>query len=178
MNDSSLPQRRVRGMVHVPPPWVSTEAVFFVTINCRNRGANQLTHEDTPHRLFATISHYHDRKIWWPEILLLMPDHLHALIAFSWQPEAGMNAVVSNWKRYTARAFGIEWQRDFFDHRIRNDEDHAEKWRYIRDNPKRAGFVDDPEAWPYVWFPDRIGWARGRPGRDGLSEPSGSVGGE
>jgi REP element-mobilizing transposase RayT len=111
-----------------------------------------------PHRLFGSVTNYYEHRRWWPEMLLLMPDHLHALVSFSWDPKQGMNTVLGNWKRYTARKFGIGWQREFFDHRIRNDADHLEKWRYIRDNPVRAGLVEDPQQWPHVWFPERIGW--------------------
>jgi putative transposase len=158
MLPESRPNREVRGYVHVPPDWVSNEATFFITINCARRGGDPLTRHDLPASLFSCVSHYHENKRWWPEMLLLMPDHLHALISFSWDPKQGMNAVVRSWKRYTARAFGIGWQRDFFDHRIRNDEDHLAKWRYIRDNPVRAGLVEEPTQWQHVWFPDRIGW--------------------
>jgi REP element-mobilizing transposase RayT len=159
MTDDSLPQRRARSLSHIPPSWVPAESLFFITINCARRGEPQLTKGEMPERIFSSVSHYHQRGIWWPEILLLMPDHLHALISFSWNPKAGMNSVIANWKRYTAREYGIEWQRDFFDHRIRNAEDHEEKWRYIRDNPQRAGLVSDAAQWPYVWFPERTGWS-------------------
>jgi hypothetical protein len=35
------------------------------------------------------------------------------------------------WKRWTARQMGIEWQRDFFEHRLRSDESLREKTDYI-----------------------------------------------
>jgi putative transposase len=158
MPDLPHPDRRIRGSQHIPPDWVAPDAVFFITINCQRRGIPQLTVGDLPARLFSTVSFYQNQKRWWPEILLLMPDHLHALIAFSWGKSGGMNAVVSDWKRYTARTFGIDWQRDYFDHRIRHEMDHVEKWAYIRDNPMRAGLTDSAENWPHVWFPDRVGW--------------------
>ncbi len=158
MSEEALPERRIRGPQHIPPDWVMPDAVFFITINCRQRGIPQLTQGGLPARLFSTVSFYQNSKRWWPEILLLMPDHLHALIAFSWEKSRGMNAVVGDWKRYTARAFQIDWQRDFFDHRVRNEVDHREKWAYIRDNPMRASLVEEAEKWPHVWFPDRVGW--------------------
>jgi putative transposase len=154
------PERDARGTRHVPPDWVSNDATFFLTINCLQRGVPQLTRGDIPARLLSSISHYHQTKRWWPELVLLMPDHLHALVSFSWEPKQGINAVICDWKRFTARTFGIEWQRDYFDHRIRSDADHADKWRYIRENPVRAGLVESFERWDHVWFPDRVGWPR------------------
>jgi putative transposase len=81
--------------------------------------------------------------------LLLMPDHVHLLVRAGEQPDLAQ--VVFAWKRYTARQFGIRWQRDFFDRRLRSDESFAQKADYILQNPVRAGLVDDPRGWPYVW---------------------------
>jgi putative transposase len=89
-----------------------------------------------------------------------MPDHLHGLFAFPWKTASDLKGVVTNWKRYCSRRAGIDWQRDFFDHRIRNVDDHADKWAYIRTNPVRAGLVESADEWPHVWFPDRIGWPK------------------
>ena len=41
------------------------------------------------------------------------------------------------------------WQKEFFDHLLRSDESHAQKWDYVRDNPVRARLVSDPDEWPY-----------------------------
>ena len=62
-----------------------------------------------------------------------------------------MEKVMSDWKRYTCINVGINWQRDFFDHRLRGDESYLEKAHYIRMNPVRAGLIKRPEEWPYVW---------------------------
>jgi len=78
-----------------------------------------------------------------------MPDHLHGLISFG--RDVAMRRVVADWKRFLARERGIEWQRDFFDHRIRDDESLTEKWHYIRHNPVRKQLVSEPDEWPYQW---------------------------
>ena len=78
-----------------------------------------------------------------------MPDHLHAIMSFS--PEVGMQKSIPDWKRYTCTHAGIQWQRDFFDHRLRKDESYHEKAHYIRMNPVRSGLVDVPDDWPYLW---------------------------
>ena len=83
--------------------------------------------------------------------LLLMPDHLHAVASFP--TNKTMPKVVSEWKKYIARTVGIQWQRDFFDHRLRDDESLREKTDYIEQNPVRAGLVKGRTDWPYVWQP-------------------------
>jgi len=82
-----------------------------------------------------------------------MPDHLHALISFPGNET--METVMRAWKHYLAKEHDLRWQRDFFDHRIRQDESHEEKAAYIRNNPVRAGLVKTPAEWPYVWEPNR-----------------------
>jgi len=176
MLPDSRPERKVRGETHVPPSWVENDATFFITINCQQRGLPQLTTGDIPTNLFESVSHYHRINRWIPELVLLMPDHLHALISFSWEPGQGINQVVGDWKRYLARQFGIVWQRDFFEHRIRSEADHQSTWVYIRENPVRAELVETYDQWPHVWLPDRIGWQAGPDplGRDPTSGRSGS----
>jgi hypothetical protein len=69
-----------------------------------------------------------------------------------------MVEVVADWKRFVARKTGVEWQKGFFDHRLRHDESFEEKAHYIRMNPVRAELVANPGDWPHVWSFD---------GRDG-----------
>ena len=158
MLSDSRPERDARGRGHIPPDWVDTNATYFITINCKQRGKAQLTADDMPQKIFDSVQFYHDSHRWWPEIFLLMPDHLHALISFSWDQKKGINTVLSSWKRFIARKYGIEWQIDYFDHRIRNESDHEDKWDYIRQNPVRKGLVESYNLWPHVWKPDGIGW--------------------
>lgn len=158
MTPEDPPQRQSRGASHIPPQWVTTEAVFFITINCKPRGMNHLTTGDLPARLFESVTFLRDRRTWFPEMVLLMPDHLHALISFTWEKDHGMNRVLADWKRFTAIKLGISWQRDYFDHRIRSEQDHQSTWYYIRENPVRAGLVKSYDQWPHVWLPTAIGW--------------------
>jgi hypothetical protein len=41
------------------------------------------------------------------------------------------------------------WQREFFDHLLRNNESYEEKWQYVRQNPIRHGLVTRVEDWPF-----------------------------
>ena len=81
-------------------------------------------------------------------MLLLMPDHLHMLIAID--GDTILANLIRDFKRFTARKSNIKWQRNFFDHRLRHDESEDEKAEYIRQNPSRAGLISPKAAWPYL----------------------------
>lgn len=44
------------------------------------------------------------------------------------------------------------WQKDFFDHVIRNDKDLHENLEYIAMNPVREGYVTRPQFYPFTGF--------------------------
>ena len=138
---------------HTPPPWVDSGAIFFITICCSPREVNQLCHPDTARHIFDTVAFRHENQIWHARLFLLMPDHVHALLSFP--PEKPMARVVAQWKEYAAKECGIRWQRDFFDHRLRDDEQWETKAAYIELNPVRKGLASETKVWPYVWRPEK-----------------------
>ena len=145
-----VPKRKT--LPHDLPLWVDPQRkIYFITINCRERFSNQLASPEISARIFETVRHRQENFLWWPHLFLLMPDHLHALISFppSGQP---VQSVISQWKEWTAKAIGIVWQRDFFEHRLRRDESRRQKADYILENPVRKSFVARPEDWPFVYF--------------------------
>jgi REP element-mobilizing transposase RayT len=81
----------------------------------------------------------------------VMPNHVHVL--FSLLPGQRLEAVLHSWKSYSANhanallaRSGRFWQREYFDHLVR-DESSIQKFKqYIRDNPRRAGLRN----WPWV----------------------------
>jgi putative transposase len=126
-------------------------ATYFVTICCQPRGTNQLCHKATAESVFETARIYHEKMQWHLALMLLMPDHLHALISIDGRKSLG--ETVRNYKRITTKLAQIRWQRNFFDHRIRHDESLREKFTYICQNPVRGGLIDCEDAWPYMVVP-------------------------
>ena len=121
--------------------------MFFLTVCADDRtGSPLLSQADA---ILNAAQFYHEHGIWFVRLGLVMPDHVHLLVRPA--VDRRLSDTVGRWKSYLNRAAGITWQRNFFDHRIRNDEEEAEKWEYIRLNPVRKGLVADPDAWPY-WF--------------------------
>ena len=106
---------------HIVPQWVSDGSWFFITIKCVPPGKNQLCQAGVGEGILAAMAYNHKKLVWHCRLCLLMPDHLHGIIAFPREP--GMATTIRNWKKFTTIKHGIEWQRDFFDHRLRDRHD-------------------------------------------------------
>jgi REP element-mobilizing transposase RayT len=83
----------------------------------------------------------------------LMPNHLHAVL----QPHAPFElaSILHSWKSYSAqianralRRKGSFWQREYFDHLIRDGDELARAISYTGGNPLKAGLRD--WRWVYV----------------------------
>ncbi len=98
--------------------------------------------------MFGTARRYHASQRWYLKLLLLMPDHLHMLIGVP--GDTPLSNLIRDFKRMTSRIANIAWQRNFFDHRLRNDESENVKAAYIRANPVRAGLISEHERWSYA----------------------------
>jgi putative transposase len=114
---------------------------------------NQLCHDETAAVLVNTARIYHERARWNLNLLLLMPDHLHAIVGIDGQ--TSLAQLIRDYKRITAKISGVKWQRNFFDHRLRHDESLAEKFAYTCQNPVRAGLVRTEDDWPYIFIPEQ-----------------------
>jgi putative transposase len=82
---------------------------------------------------------------------LLMPDHLHLYCA-----PRDLHFTVEIWIAYWKREFSLKHKRKDWKfqsrgwhHRIRNGENHSEKWLYMQENPVRRGLVAKMEDWPF-----------------------------
>ncbi len=81
---------------------------------------------------------------------VVMPDHFHWLLELS--DKHSLSQTVGMLKSQTARAIGQSiWQRGFYDHALRREEDILQTARYIVANPLRAGLVKSVKDYPY-WY--------------------------
>jgi len=99
--------------------------------------------------MLEAIKNRQERGIWICTLFVAMPDHVHAVMQF--HGETRMAIAIRGWKRWMTKKCGIEWQRGFFDHRLRSQKSAAEKREYILNNPVRAGLVEKSSDWKYVW---------------------------
>ena len=84
----------------------------------------------------------------------VMPDHVHLLIALI---SENLIDLIGRWKSYTTHLMlekgwkGKLWQRSFYDHALRKDEDVTKVAEYIVNNPIRKWLVKDWTEYPYSW---------------------------
>ncbi|MEK7722719.1 MAG: hypothetical protein AAB336_00050, partial [Acidobacteriota bacterium] len=57
-------------------------------------------------------------------------------------------------RKYWEFGDGKLWQRQFFDHIIRNETDFLETVEYIRENPVKDKLVENWQDWKYYGEPD------------------------
>ncbi|MBI5423691.1 MAG: transposase [Opitutae bacterium] len=98
---------------------------------------------------------------WHVRCSTVMPDHVHLLIRLG--ERLPLARAVQRLKAETTaalRAAGCEWQRGFFDRRLRPDDERLLILLYIYLNPYRAGLSRAEETWPHfrcgeedwMWF--------------------------
>ncbi len=97
-----------------------------------------------------SIRHFHGQRYWllaW----CVMPNHVHVL--FSLLRGQTLETILHSWKSYSANRAnrllvqtGRFWQREYFDHLVRNESSVRKIKQYIQDNPRRAGLRN----WPWV----------------------------
>ena len=89
-----------------------------------------------------------------------MPDHLHLLLQGN-GPGASLPKFVRDFKQPSAHAFrprhGVPlWQRSYYDHVLRKDEDILSAARYIFENPVRKGMIEEFTAYPFSGPPETL----------------------
>ena len=89
---------------HSPPHW-DEHPEWFITLCCALPAKNQLCTKEIGPKLIEAAVFFHERRIWYAEILLLMPDHLHPLISIPCDHH--LNETIGRWKQWTARHLGI-----------------------------------------------------------------------
>jgi len=74
----------------------------------------------------------------------VMPNHVHVIASLQ-QP---LEKILHSWKSYTAhQARERFWEREYYDHLIRDERELDATITYVRGNPAKAGLVN----WPWVF---------------------------
>lgn len=87
-------------------------------------------------------------------IYYFMPEHQHLIVHGNAARADAWRAVV-DYKQQTGFWLGrhrpdFRWQKDFYDHIIRDDEDLGAQIRYVAENPVRRGLVTNWRDYPYT----------------------------
>jgi REP element-mobilizing transposase RayT len=85
----------------------------------------------------------------------VMPNHVH--VVFQVLAEYTLPQIMHSWKSYSAKQAnkilgrsGYFWQREYYDHLVRDVSEFHRAVAYVIDNPKRAGLKN----WEWVWSKD------------------------
>lgn len=71
-----------------------------------------------------------------------MPDHCHFLFEGKTDFSDAYKCLI-NFKQRSSYHLKIGWQKDFYDHILRTDEDVTKQTKYILGNPVRKNLVGD-----------------------------------
>ena len=128
--------------------------IFSITICTKDRQPifNKELYAKT---VIETFSTEHFQQHITPFAYCLMPDHLHL-----WISPIGCNLIdfIRRWKGYTANQLkksgwnGPCWQRSFYDHALRQEEDIPTTAKYIVNNPVRKQITKHWNEYPYSWY--------------------------
>ena len=132
---------------HEVPHWVdSREALFHIRIRSLHP---VLIQDERARALLESCLFYAKEGRWFCELMLIMPDHLHALIHFPEESSSDMSRIIGEWKRYQTKQLGLQWQENHFDHRLRKEERASETADYIRRNPVVLDLCEMVDDWPW-----------------------------
>ncbi len=137
---------------------------FFFTVNLADRRSCLLT--DQIEQLRNAFRYVRGRHALTIDAIVVLPDHLHAIwtlpqsdadFATRWRLIKTMfSRSVDSGDRLSAsrRAKGERgiWQRRYWEHTIRNDNDFERHCHYIHYNPVKHGHVVAARQWPYSSF--------------------------
>lgn len=134
----------------------SAPGAYFVTICTANRarifwkavGADIIRPQDVPLSTIGQIveqsilqitDHYENVSV---DKFCIMPDHIHLIVRINADVNGRMvsaptvSTVVGSMKRWVSKQIGRSiWQKSFYEHGIRNQQDYDEIWEYIENNP-------------------------------------------
>jgi putative transposase len=101
----------------------------------------------------AVLAAWSQASTWLVGRYVLLPDHIHFFCAPNGVDAPSLDRWMRFWKsRVTARVGnGADqvWQRHHWDRQRRRGQSYDEKWEYVRNNPVRHGYVNDPDDWSY-----------------------------
>ena len=137
---------------------------FFFTVNLADRNSALLTDNiDLLRTAFREIRRRHPFSI---DAIVVLPDHLHAI----WTLPPDDNEFATRWNlikgrfsralparepisasRSSRRERGV-WQRRYWEHMIRDEDDLVRHTEYIHFNPVKHGYIDSLAAWPHSSF--------------------------
>jgi putative transposase len=138
---------------------------WFFTVTLLERGDNDLLtrHIDTLRHVVRRVRHKHPFTIhgW-----VVLPDHLHCVLelppadtdfALRWRLiKTGFSLSLPKTERRSGtrqrRGERGIWQRRYWEHLIRDEQDYRAHMDYVHFNPVRHGLVERVSDWPFSTY--------------------------
>lgn len=139
---------------------------FFTIVNYQRRPVFELPENvELLRTVFKRVLAEKPFKI---DAIVILPDHCHCI----WQLPGGDRDFSGRWreiKKCVSKNIGGEgkrpsekdiWQRRFWEHLIRDENDWRRHMDYIHYNPVKHGLAPSPIDWPYSSFKKTVeaGW--------------------
>jgi REP element-mobilizing transposase RayT len=100
----------------------------------------------------ANALRYFDEKRYRLLAWCVMPNHVHVVARLF--PGTTLATVLHSWKSFSSKhanqilgSHGVFWQREYYDHLIRDEEELQRAIRYVAENPAKAKL----KGWNWVW---------------------------
>jgi putative transposase len=141
-----------RGRISIPG------AEYFLTV-CTDEHRLGLTTAATASAILAEMHRMTADGTWTLRCATVMPNQVHLLFVLGTRLPLGQ--CIQRLKAKTSaalRSAPCEWERDFFDRRLRPGDERLPLFLYIYLNPYHANLVDHGAAWPHFFCCD-ADWA-------------------
>ena len=151
---SSIPNRRYPH--HSLPDAMKGDSLLILTVCTKNRAP--VLANDYVHQVLRDL--WQNDQHWRVGVYVIMPDHIHLIVTLAHSNSVPLERWISWWKREStlrAKQCDVRWQKNFWDRRIRGEENYAAKVAYIRNNPVRQHLVLKPPEWRFQGEIYRIG---------------------
>ena len=159
---SNLPTRKTLRIENYD---YSAPGAYFITVCTTNRekifwncvGADSIRPQNVPlsnagkiaqQGILQIASHFENVVL---DKYCIMPDHIHLILRI--ESDIGgriisaptVSTIVGSMKRWISKQIGRPiWQKSFYDHGIRNQQDYDEIWKYIENNPLKYALKRTP----------------------------------
>jgi len=145
--------------------YTSAGAEYFLTI-CTDARKPGLTVPLVATAVMDELRRMETDGTWQVRCAVVMPDHLHLLVILG--DRLSLSRAVARLKAKSGSTLGayaqLQWQRGFFDHHIRPEDDRLALFLYVFLNPYRAALCHGRDSWPWyycgasdwAWFRDML----------------------
>ncbi len=152
---------------HLARIWISNP-IYFITTSTYQRKPI-LANDKVAKILIDEWTNALELHGWIVGRYVIMPDHVHFFSSFSDNmadhSKKDLSGFMQQWKQWTSKRILRDshdsektllppiWQKEFFDHLLRSEENYIQKWEYVRQNPVRKNLVQKVEDW---WWQGEI----------------------